>query len=660
MNSETPLPASFGGDSSAPHHRAGGIRGAGEMASLVRTRDWTHTSLGAIDAWPEVLLCCVNTILASRFPMAIAWGPEMLQFYNDAYRPLIAEKHPAALGRSAAETWKEAWPVVGPQLEGALLRGNPTYRENVLLPVVRGGHLQDVYWTYSNSPIYDTSGEIAGVLSLCHDVTANILAERERRTLSAQLNQVLEATTDAVACVDRDWRITYMNPRAKAIGALQGDVLGLNLWESFPHAYYPGSLSVEHFTRAMDLGVAGEFEGFYPEPLNMWGDVHVRPTKDGIVIFFRDITAQKMTEKIASESAARLDAMFNTSMEYIGLLSTDGRLLDTNRASLEFAGNTREEVVGLYFWECPWFSYTPGAPEILRRLIARAAGGEYIRHEWPLTRPSGEVITFDFSLSPARNNEGEVVFLVPEGRDITAMKRAEAALKKSEKLAAAGRLAASIAHEINNPLEAVTNLLYLSLESRDMDQIRGYLQDAERELRRMSIISSQTLRFYRQSTRPSFVRPDELIASVLSLHQARTLNSRIHVEERLRAKEPIHCFDGEIRQVLSNLVGNATDSMRSEGGRLLLRSREGTYWRNGRKSLILTVADTGRGISPENQKKIFEPFFTTKGVSGTGLGLWVSQEIVERHKGRLYVRSSEQPGRSGTVFNLFLPYDGVS
>lgn len=658
MNSNQALPAPSGGEIPAPR-RTEAIRGNGEMADLVRTRDWADTPLGPIDTWPDVLLGCINTILASQFPMAIAWGPSMVQFYNDAYRSLIEERHPAALGRPAAEIWSEAWPALGPQLEAVLLRGVAIHRENVPLSMPRGGRLQNVYWTYSISPIYGNSGEIAGVLSQSHDVTAQVLAERERDTLADRLNQILEATTNAVALVDRNWRITYHNPRAREIGPFKGDVLGLSLWESFPHANYPGAPAVEHFTHAMYHGVAGEFEGYYPEPLNMWGDVQVRPTKDGIAIFFRDITAQKTTEKLASEAAARLDAIYNTSLDYIGLLSTAGRLLDCNRASLEFAGNTREELLGRYLWDCPWFTHTAGAAEKLRPLVARAAAGEHVRLEWPLARLSGEVVTFDFSLSPARDPGGQVVYLVPEWHDITSMKRAEAALKESEKLAAVGRLAASIAHEINNPLEAVTNLLYLSLESRDMDQIQGYLQDAERELRRVSITSSQTLRFYRQSTNPKFVRAEEIIANVLSLHQARILNSRIQVEERLRAKEPINCYDGEIRQVLSNLISNAIDSMRADGGRLLIRSRVGTSWRIGRRCLILTIADTGRGISRENRWRVFEPFFTTKGINGTGLGLWVSQEIVQRHKGYLRGHSSQKPGRSGTVFNLFLPFDGV-
>ena len=660
MNSESPLPASAGGDSPFAHEHAGGIHGSGEMASLIRARDWTRTPLGAIETWPPFFLCCINTILASRFPMAIAWGAKMIQFYNDAYRPLIADKHPAALGQSASETWAECWAIVGPQLEGALLQGRPIYCENVLLPVNRGGQLQNVYWTYSNSPIYGHSGEVVGVLSLCHDVTAQVLAERERAAVLEQLNQVLDASTDAVAYVDRDWRITYQNPRARQIGAMTGALPGMDLWESFPHANYPGSPAVECFDRAMNQGIAGEFAGFYPEPLNLWGDVQVRPTKDGIVVFFRDTTEQMKAERIAREAAARLDAIYNTSRESIWLLSTDGRLLNANRASLEFAGATREELAGLYFWECPSFAHTMGAAEILQRLIARAAGGEFVHQELHLTRSSGEIVTFDFSISPARNSEGEVVFLVPEGRDISTIKRADAALRETEKIAAAARLAASMAHEINNPLEGMTNLLYLSLESNDLDTIRHYLQSAERELRRISILSSQALRFHRQSTNPKLVRTSDLVGDVLSLQQTRILNAQIHVEKRLGAEEAIYCFDGEIQQVLSNLIGNATDAMRADGGRLVIRSRDGPCWRSGRRCRIITIADTGHGINPENLKKIFDPFFTTKDSSASGLGLWVSQEIVKRHQGYLKVRSSEKPGRSGTVFILFLPFDGIT
>jgi signal transduction histidine kinase len=145
---------------------------------------------------------------------------------------------------------------------------------------------------------------------------------------------------------------------------------------------------------------------------------------------------------------------------------------------------------------------------------------------------------------------------------------------------------------------------------------------------------------------------------VLGIYEGKFRNAGIKIEMRYRAELPIVCFEGDIRQVLNNLVGNAIDAM-PNGGRLLLRCRKATHWPSGRKGLVLTVADTGVGMDTEILQKIFHPFFTTKGIGGTGLGLWVSQEIADRHNGALKVRTSQCEGRSGTVFTLFLPFDAA-
>ena len=176
----------------------------------------------------------------------------------------------------------------------------------------------------------------------------------------------------------------------------------------------------------------------------------------------------------------------------------------------------------------------------------------------------------------------------------------------------------------------------------------------------MSAIASQTLRFHRQSTHPKPVKSAELFDGTLPLYRHKLINSQVKVERRNRADCSVVCFDGEIRQVLNNLIGNAIDSMSAGGGRLLLRSREGTNWKTGIKGVVFTVADTGLGMSHHTLSRMFEPFFTTKGVSGTGLGLWISQQIVERHKGVLRARSSQSSNGSGTVFTLFLPLENQS
>ncbi len=175
----------------------------------------------------------------------------------------------------------------------------------------------------------------------------------------------------------------------------------------------------------------------------------------------------------------------------------------------------------------------------------------------------------------------------------------------------------------------------------------------------MSLIANQTLRFHKQSTSPLSVSCLDLVTGILAMYQGRIVNSGIAVEMDRCTNRSVMCFEGEIRQVLSNLIGNSIDAMHPQGGRLLIRSRETTHWATGTKGLAITVADTGRGISSDVRKRIFEAFFTTKGIAGTGLGLWVSQEIMERHGGELSVRS-RQGATSGTVVTLFLPLDAVT
>ena len=274
-------------------------------------------------------------------------------------------------------------------------------------------------------------------------------------------------------------------------------------------------------------------------------------------------------------------------------------------------------------------------------------------------RKDGKAFWNELSLSPVRNREGELTHFVGIQNDVTARMEFEAALRESEKLAAVGRLASSIAHEINNPLESVTNLLYLAQHEDDFAECRRLIAQADKELRRVALITSQSLRFYKQSTLPQEVTATDLLESVVDMYEGRAANSEVRMERRERAVGTLVCLESEIRQVLNNLVRNALDAMHGRGGRLWIRTRNATDMATGRVGVVFTVADNGTGITGETLERMFKPFFTTKGIAGTGLGLWISREIVDRHQGRLRVRSSVKQGASGTVFTLFLPRAGV-
>lgn len=245
--------------------------------------------------------------------------------------------------------------------------------------------------------------------------------------------------------------------------------------------------------------------------------------------------------------------------------------------------------------------------------------------------------------------------------DITERLQAEEVLRRTEKLAAAGRLAASVAHEINNPLEAVTNLLYLLSTHNSLDETATqFVASAQAELARVSEITQQTLRFYRQSTSPGRTDIAEVLGSVLALYQPRITSARVQVVRKFLPGAHTFAFSGELRQVFANLIGNAVDAM-PQGGCLYLRARPGHgkgadgQWRPG---VRICVADNGTGMSEETLGRIFEAFFTTKQATGTGLGLWVSYEIVQKHSGTVRVRS-RMGAHSGTVFAVFLPKDGL-
>ena len=273
---------------------------------------------------------------------------------------------------------------------------------------------------------------------------------------------------------------------------------------------------------------------------------------------------------------------------------------------------------------------------------------------------TGRAWTWLASAYPVRTNPQQVRWVGVIVLDTTDRKRSEEALRKTEKLAATGRLAASIAHEINNPLEAITNLLFLLRNFCQLeDPALNYVAMAEHEARRISEITQQTLRFYRQSTLPSRANMGDLLDSVLSLYQGRLNTLNIGVERDYDAAMDLFCFSGELRQVFANLVGNAIDAIPT-GGRLLVRAHRSRNWKDTEQTGVrFTVADTGAGMEPEVRERVFEAFFTTKENTGTGLGLWVSHEIIMKHRGMVHLRSrTGQNGRpSGTVFEIFIPDD---
>ena len=282
---------------------------------------------------------------------------------------------------------------------------------------------------------------------------------------------------------------------------------------------------------------------------------------------------------------------------------------------------------------------------------------ELMDTEFLIVRPSGEeswVATNGkafFEHLPGHPGEERATRFIGTVQDITERRRSLDALVQAEKLAATGRLAASIAHEINNPLASVTNLLYLLRDEEDPIHRSTYLALAEEEIKRVSDISTQTLRFYRDPSGPTACDVPEVLESVLALFNGRMNMLHIEPETRFSDNACVSGSQGELRQVFVNLVGNALDAM-PDGGRLLLRAHPTLSPTDRTPGVRVTIADTGEGMSSETVARIFEPFFTTKKATGTGLGLWLSLEILQKHHASIRVRSCRG---KGTVFSAFFP-----
>jgi PAS domain S-box-containing protein len=290
-------------------------------------------------------------------------------------------------------------------------------------------------------------------------------------------------------------------------------------------------------------------------------------------------------------------------------------------------------------------------PKVAAAAAHTAKTGQPFQVEFRALWPNGEIRWLEACGTPQSSNPAIWLGVTT---DITNRKTAELALLRSEKLSAASRLASSVSHEINNPLAAITNLVYLAKSKAFEAEQHAYLEQAEKELARITYITSQSLRFHRQQSAPVEMDIAKTLREVIQFYEPRLLAANINVRFDARPVPKLLCCAGEIRQVFGNLIQNCLEAM-PKGARLRLRVRTCSDWRNGGQGLRVTIANTGSGMSAQTRKRIYEPFFTTKDGTNTGLGLWVAAGIIDRHEGSIHVWSSTHPERSGTAFSLVLP-----
>ncbi len=462
-----------------------------------------------------------------------------------------------------------------------------------------------------------------------------------------QWQALLDSAGEGIYGVDLNGMCTFVNRMASEVfGFTTSEMVGLNMHTLVHHHRADGSAYP-----AAECPIYGVFRNGQPfrqqmdtmfrkDGSSLLAEISAQPVTVagslvGVVVTFRDVTEifrqqqeLRRASELAAQRTAELDAVIESIPHGVFIATPDGKVR-FNRRGLEMTGEA-----------------FPARLHTLERALGGEASTQTVRLSDTWVRSVAAPILLN----------GQILGGVAVNTDITQLRAQEEMLRKSEKLAAVGQLASSIAHEINNPLESITNLLYLVRNAANMDEAQEYVRLAEQELARVSEITLQTLRFNRQQSKPVRVDLADLIGTVISLYTGRFLVRGVVVEWRLIPTPDVLCLEGAIRQVLNNLVRNAVDAMPG-GGRLHVRLRPACDPQR-RLGARITIADSGEGVPPEMMQHLFEPFHTTKQLTGTGLGLWVSKGIVDKHGGRISVRTSRSATRHGTVFSVWLPLDG--
>ncbi|HEY1579121.1 MAG TPA: PAS domain S-box protein [Terracidiphilus sp.] len=517
-------------------------------------------------------------------------------------------------------------------------------------------------------PLRDFQGSVVRWFGTCTDISDQIAAEEKIRHLNSQLQQrlaeletIMQVLPVGVA-VSQDAACDVITGNAalnQILGTELGDNISLNeagLSALSFRIFQDGKeLTSAEFPLQRSASSGQQLGSMEMEIRHKSGSIthllaSASPLRDpagavrGAVGAFFDVTGRRRLEDLLRERADLLEL----ATEGIIVRDLNGRLLYWNSGAEALYGWKRDEVLGKPIHEILKTHFPVGDNEIE---LALAGTGSWEGNLTQTTRDGRELVV---ASRLALKTQGEAVLEI--NRDITAQLQAEEALRKAERLAAMGRVAGIIAHEINNPLEAISNTFFLLRDHPSLDEeARHYAQMGEEEMLRLSHITRQTLGFYRESKQPVEVSIADLLNDVLELQLRRMEFDKIAVEKRYRSQGNVQGFPVELKQVFLNLIGNAVQAM-PDGGKLRLHVFESGRRDNLSAGTWISVCDTGVGIDAEHAKHLFEPFFTTKSTKGTGLGLWISKGIIQKYGGSISFRSLHGSGRNITCFRIFLPH----
>jgi PAS domain S-box-containing protein len=675
------------------------LAGGGKMGALTRAFDWSATALGQPETWPQSLRTAVRILLNTNHPMFIWWGPELIQFYNDAYRQTMGpERHPSALGQRGQECWAEIWDIIGPQIEQVMSGGGATWHENQLVPVTRHGRLEQVYWTYGYSPIDEDDG-IGGVLVVCRDVTKDYLAATALREREAELARVQQL--GRIGGLEVDLRTGFRNRRSPEYLEIHGlpPDSAHETHEDWVRRIHPEDReATERKFRDAVAGDVREYSVRYriirpSDGETRWISVKSTIERDDNGRAIRLVGAHTdVTEPVLAEQALRQsEEQYRRLADQLAELNaTLAQRVEEKTRERDRIWNVSQDLLlvadrnGIWRTVNPAWTWTLGWSEA--ELLNRTS--EWLVHPDDVGVPRAQVKKLRESETSVRfegrfrHKDGSYRWLswigVSEGdhiyavaRDVTAekaaserLKAAEEALLQSQKMEAVGQLTGGIAHDFNNLLTGIVgslDLLQIRLHQGRTDNIARYINAAMTSANRAAALTHRLLAFARrQPLIPKGVDVNQLVVSLEDLLR-RTIGEAIDL--KIVASDdlwPTLCDPNQLESALLNLAINARDAM-PDGGRLIIVTANARLDSVTADSPALStgdyvcidVTDTGVGMSAEVVARAFDPFFTTKPIGqGTGLGLSMIYGFSRQSNGHVTIDSKLG---QGTSVRLYLP-----
>ncbi len=652
-------------------------------SNLIRALNWSESPLGSIREWPRSLVSLIGVMLHSRHPMFLWWGPELIQFYNDAYLPSFgAGKHPAAMGQRGRDCWQEIWPIIGPQIEAVMERGEASWNEDALVPIFRNGRIEEVYWTYGYSPAFDDHGSVRGTLVVCTETTRRVVGAR-RLAFLRQLGE----------------RLARCSIQAELLPALSEAVLAEQLDVPF-FATHPSEVESDARRTGWDFSAAEEIVELaepratdaWPEPVTQAVALHCPSTGKHLVFgvsprlpldaVYRDLFRQivdEIEQASARIEAFRARAVAEADRRNLILQAPIATAIVTGpRHVYELANPLYLEMIGGR--DVVGKAYAEAFPEVagteLERIMDRVyqTGEPFVAEEYsvPLDKRgdgSLEDVYFRFNLEPIRDARGAIYGIMALALDITqevtARRTVEKAAAEREKLLlqleAAGHakdeFLATVSHELRTPLTSILGWARLLNDGADAARLQKGLAAIERNAKAQAKLIEDILdvsRIVSGKVRLNMRRVDPAASVQAAVETVRPLasakNLRLVVE--LQPDLPhINADEDRLQQVVWNLLSNAV-KFTPENGQITVQARRTD------DTIAIAVKDTGKGISAAFLPLVFDRFrqddtSTTKQQAGLGLGLAIVRHLVELHGGSVSA-ASDGPGQ-GSWFAVVLP-----